>query len=232
MLSSSSEIVMLSGGATEVHWRRNDRARQVSLRIDPRVGRVVITLPSRASRQSGLQLLIAHAEWVQGRLAALPRPVLFVDGALVPLNGVEHRIVHATGGRGVQIANGIIHVAGGIQFLPRRVKDFFRAEARRQFAALAVAKAGPLGVAPRRVSVKDTSSRWGSCTSQRDLAFSWRLLMAPEFVQDYVVAHEVAHLRHMNHSALFWGLVDVLTEHRGTAIGWLRREGAHLMRIG
>ena len=80
--------------------------------------------------------------------------------------------------------------------------------------------------------VKDTSSRWGSCTSQRDLAFSWRLVMAPGFVQDYVVAHEVAHLRHMNHSAAFWGLVDTLTEHREPAIGWLRREGAQLMRIG
>ena len=223
---------MLPGGAAEVHWRRSDRARQVSLRIDPRGGRVVVTLPTKASRQSGLQLLLAHAAWVQARLAALPRLVLFVDGAQVPLNGVAHRIVHIAGGRGVQIADGAIHVSGGAEFLPRRVKDVFRAEARRQLATLAVAKAGNVGVAPRRVSVKDTSSRWGSCTSQRDLAFSWRLVMAPGFVQDYVVAHEVAHLRHMNHSAAFWGLVDTLTEHREPAIGWLRREGAQLMRIG
>ena len=232
MLSPTPETFMLPGGAAEVHWRRSARARQVSLRIDPRGGKVVITLPPKASRLSGLQLLMSHADWVQGRLAALPRPVLFADGALVPLNGVAHRIVHALGGRGVRLADGAIHVSGGVEFLPRRVRDFLRAEARRQLSTLAVGKAATVGVAPRRVSVKDTSSRWGSCTAQRDLAFSWRLVMAPGFVQDYVVAHEVAHLRHMNHSASFWGLVDILTEHREAAIGWLRREGAQLMRIG
>ncbi len=232
MLAPSSETVTLAGGPTEVQWRRSARARQVSLRIDARGGAVVITLPPRASRRSGLQLLMTHADWVRGRLAALPRPVPFADGALVPLHGVEHRIVHMPGGRGVRVVDGIIEVAGALEFLPRRVGDFLRAEARRQLSGLAIAKAAQTGIAARRISVKDTKSRWGSCSAKRDLAFSWRLVMAPAFVQDYVAAHEVAHLRHMNHSASFWNQVDALTRHRVAGMDWLRHEGPQLMRIG
>jgi predicted metal-dependent hydrolase len=87
-------------------------------------------------------------------------------------------------------------------------------------------------VNPRRVTVKDTSSRWGSCAANGNLAFSWRLVMAPPFVQDYVAAHEVAHLRHMNHGAGFWGLVAGLTPHMDEAMRWLKRDGPALLRIG
>ena len=232
MLNMATETLTLPGGATEVQWRRSARARRVSLRIDPRGGAVVITLPPRASRQSGLQLLMTHADWVRGRIAALPRAVLFSHGATVPLDGVPHIICHTPGARGALVANGVIHISGRPEFLARRVADFLRAEARRRLSALALAKAALAGVTARRVSVKDTKSRWGSCSATRDLAFCWRLVMAPPDVQDYVAAHEVAHIRHMNHSAAFWGLVDELTDHRVAAIAWLNREGPQLMRIG
>jgi predicted metal-dependent hydrolase len=112
------------------------------------------------------------------------------------------------------------------------VRDFLRLEARRRLTALVVAKAGLLGIAPSRVTIKDTKSRWGSCAPDKSLSLSWRLVMAPAFVQDYVVAHEVAHLRHMNHGPKFWAQVDALTPHTKAAIPWLRAEGARLLRIG
>jgi predicted metal-dependent hydrolase len=87
-------------------------------------------------------------------------------------------------------------------------------------------------VTPRRISMKDTRTRWGSCAADGSLAFSWRLVMTPDFVQDYVASHEVAHLKHMNHGKRFWALVNRLTPHTATAIPWLRAEGFRLLRVG
>lgn len=233
-----SEIVPLPGGMARVQWRRSARARRVSLRIDPRDGAVVVTLPLRAGRPAGVALLMDHADWVTRRLAALPGAVPFEDGALVPVEGVEHRIRHMapeqlSGRRGTAwLEQGEIQVAGDPEFLPRRVADFLRAEARRRLSALVAEKVAASGLKPSRITVKDTRTRWGSCATSRALAFSWRLVMAPRFVQDYVVAHEVAHLRHMNHGPRFWALVDTLTPHTRTAMRWLREEGPRLMRVG
>jgi predicted metal-dependent hydrolase len=228
-----SELVALPSGPTRVEWRRSSRARRVSLRIDPRGGAVVVTLPPRAGRMAGVALLMNHADWVAARLAALPGAVLFADGASVPLHGVEHRIRHLPRGRGgVWVADGEILVTGDPAFLARRVTDFYRLEARRRFSALVAEKADRAELAPRRVTVKDTRSRWGSCAANRNIAFSWRLVMAPPHVQDYVAAHEVAHLRHMNHGPRFWALVAELTPSMDTAMAWLREQGPRLLRVG
>jgi predicted metal-dependent hydrolase len=215
-----------------VEWRRSQRARRVTLRIDPRGGAVVVTLPPRAGRTAGMALLMNHAEWVVERLAALPGHVEFTNGAIVRLHGVEHRIVHVGGSIPVRVSGREILVGGDRAFLARRVGDFLRAEARRRMSALVAAKAEMADLQPRRVTVKDTRSRWGSCAANRCLYFSWRLVMAPRFVQDYVAAHEVAHLRHMNHGARFWTLVEELTVHTEAAVAWLREEGPGLLRIG
>ncbi|HSZ93777.1 MAG TPA: SprT family zinc-dependent metalloprotease [Acetobacteraceae bacterium] len=228
-----SETLTLPSGPTRVEWRRNHRARRVSLRIDPCGGGVVVTLPIRAGRGAGVALLMNHAEWVASRLAALPDALPFVDGTLVPIGDVPHRIRHVPQLRGgAWLQDGELHVSGAPEFLRRRVIDFLRAEALRRLSALVVAKTATLGVTARRISVKDTRSRWGSCASDGSLAFSWRLVMTPEFVQDYVAAHEVAHLKHLNHGKRFWRLVDRLTPHAATAIPWLQAEGFRLLRVG
>jgi predicted metal-dependent hydrolase len=180
-----------------------------------------------------MALLINNADWVSERLAALPRAILFGDGVEVPLYGVTHTIRHMPGARGVAWVQGReIRVAGDAIFLPRRVGDFMRAEARRSITRLVHEKAETARVKPARITLKDTSSRWGSCAANRNLAFSWRLVMAPHFVQDYVTAHEVAHLRHMNHGPQFWALVAQITPHMEEAVAWLRSEGARLLRVG
>ena len=216
-----------------ITWRRSARARRVSLRIDPRAACVVVTLPPRAGRAAGLALLRAHADWVAQGLSRLPVAVPLADGGSVPVGGVAHLIRRVPGGRGgAWIESGVIHVAGEAEHTARRVRDLLRREAARRLGARAAAKAALAGVAARRVAIKDTRSRWGSCTADGTLMFSWRLVMAPEAVQDYVVAHEVAHLRHMNHGPKFWALVEALTPHRAEAAAWLAKEGAGLHRVG
>jgi predicted metal-dependent hydrolase len=229
----SRETVLLPGGETVVEFRRSKRARRVSLRIDPAGGAVIVTLPMRAGRRAGVALLMGNADWVTQRLAALPALIPLTDGAELPIEGRPHRICHCPTGRfAARLAEDRLEVSGEIRFLPRRVTDFLRSEARRRLSARVLTTAGRAGLAARRISVKDTSSRWGSCTSDRSLSFSWRLLMAPDFVQDYVVAHEVAHLRHMNHGTEFWRLVGELTPHQAAARDWLHRHGPGLLRIG
>ena len=133
---------------------------------------------------------------------------------------------------GAWFAGQAIHVAGSPEFLRRRVLDLLRAEARRRLSTLVAEKTALAGLHARRVTVKDTISRWGSCAPDGSLAFSWRLVMAPGFIQDYVAAHEVAHLRHMNHGPRFWALVRTLARQMDSAVAWLRDEGQRLMRIG
>jgi predicted metal-dependent hydrolase len=230
---ASIEELRLDGETVPVLWRRHQRARRVSLRVDPTEGVVVITLPPRGGRKTGLDLLREHAGWIAERRRALPLARPFADGAEVPIGGVAHRIHHHPEARGgVWLGEAALHVSGDAAFLARRVGDFLRAEAGRRIGALARVKAAAIEARIARVSIKDTATRWGSCAPDGSLAFCWRLVMAPVFVQDYVAAHEVAHLRHMNHGPRFWDLVAHLTPHRHEAVGWLRREGPGLLRVG
>ena len=194
---------------------------------------MVVTLPMRAGRGAGVALLMNHADWVANRLAALPDPLPIADGSIVPIGDVPHRIRHVPQARGgAWLQDGELRVSGAPEFLRRRVTDFLRAEALRRLSALVMAKTAIIDVTTRRIAVKDTRSRWGSCSADGSLAFSWRLVMTPEYVQDYVAAHEVAHLKYMNHGKRFWSLVDRLTPHASTAVPWLRAEGFRLLRVG
>ncbi len=231
------ELLRLPGGDMPVRWRRCTRARRVSLRIDPRAGAVVVTLPSRTARAAGLALLHAHAHWAAGRLAALPDVVRLDDGAMVLVDGRFRIIRHRPEARrGVWLEADEIRVSGERAFLTRRVTDFLRAEARLRLSRLATQialqdAAGP-DLLPARLSIKDTATRWGSCSSDRGVMFSWRLVMAPPEIQHYVVAHELAHLRHLDHGEAFWRLVERLTPHRTQAEAWLKQNGPALLRTG
>jgi predicted metal-dependent hydrolase len=233
MAELSRESLALSGVVADVVWRRSARARRISLRIDAGRGVVVVTLPPRSSKRAGMALLMENGNWVATRLAALPSGIVFEDGAAVPIAGVPHPIAHRPAARGgAWLEEGSLVVTGDADFLPRRVTDFLRQEARRRLTTLASVHAAGAGLKPRRIIIKDTRSRWGSCAADGTLAFSWRLVMAPPAVQDYVAAHEVAHLRHLNHGPGFWALVAVLCPGWRAASDWLRDEGIGLMRVG
>lgn len=229
----TTEMVPVAGVLTAVAFKRSSRARKISMRIDPGFDGILITLPMRVSRRAGLALLRQHEEWAAEKLAALPRPVRFAPGAAIPVCGVTHVIHPVPAGRGgAWIEDGRILVTGGEEFLARRVTDCLKRLARQRLTAQAAEKATLAGAKMRAVRIKDTRTRWGSCAPDGTLAFCWRLVCAPEFVQDYVVAHEVAHLTHMNHGRQFWALTERLTPHRDAASGWLTSNGLELLRLG
>jgi hypothetical protein len=147
--------------------------------------------------------------------------------------GQPHVIVHDPAARrGVWRDAGVIRVSGFAEHLPRRVRDFLKREARAMLTERAHDKAGRLDRPIARISLRDTRSRWGSCSSDGGLSFSWRLILAPEEVLDYVVAHEVAHLMHHDHGAKFWALVTDLTPSVDAPRQWLRAHGPELHRYG
>ena len=129
-----------------------------------------------------------------------------------------------------EAAGRFIRVSGRAEHAPRRLIDFFKREARQTLSVRTVELAAQIGQRPARISVRDTQSRWGSCSTERSVSYSWRLILAPPFVLDYVVAHEVAHMRHMNHGPRFWKLVKDLSPTADTAQEWLGRNGPLLHR--
>jgi predicted metal-dependent hydrolase len=227
------DIAALELGAP-VAIRVSQRARRVSLRIDAAARGVELVVPRRMSTLPALRFLSEHRGWIAARLATLPAPVPFADGATIPLFGLPYRIRHTDqrGAPPVVIGDGEIRVRGDPAHLPRRVRDQLVLVARREFALRARAVAARIGKTVARVSVRDTRSRWGSCSSRGSLSFSWRLVFAPDAVIDYVVAHEVAHLVEMNHGPRFWRLVASLVPDMDTSRAWLKRHRARLLSYG
>jgi hypothetical protein len=218
--------------------RRKAAARRMTLRVAAATGDVVLTLPERADLRAARAFAEAHGGWIASRLAKRPERVAFEPGAFAPLRGVPHRIVHWSTVRAVTRAardpegQPIIAVAGERAHLARRVTDFLKREALADLNAAVDRHTTALGLPARKVSVRDTVSRWGSCSSRGDLNFSWRLVMAPPLVLDYLAAHEVAHLKEMNHSHRFWAITHRLCPQTEEAERWLKRNGASLHRYG
>jgi predicted metal-dependent hydrolase len=225
-------LVDLGGHSVAVTVRRSAQARRLSLRLDPVAGPVVV-MPTKARLSDAEHFLNQHRIWLAQRLARQPDSVPFTPGARVPLLGIDHEIRHVpTARRGVWAEDAVLHVCGQIDHVPRRVTDFFKAEAKRVITPHAFALSARIGRTPCRLTVRDTRSRWGSCSSGGDLSFSWRLVLAPEAILTYVVAHEVAHLAEMNHSPAFWDIVRGLIGDPGAARRWLKANGARLHRYG
>jgi predicted metal-dependent hydrolase len=214
--------------------RVSRRARRVGLRIDAIGHNVELILPRGVSPSTGLRFLATKREWVAARLQALPRPVPFAEGAIVPVLGVPHRIRRESAPSlpPVRIIDGEIRVRGEPAHLARRVRDHLIVVARDELAPRTRRLAAHIGREVQRVSVRDTKSRWGSCSGDGNISFCWRLIFAPGPVLDYVAAHEVAHLVEMNHGPRFWRLVDDLTPGRSAARSWLRRHRDRLLSYG
>jgi len=221
-----------------IKLRRHRRARRYTLRIHPTDRAAILTMPPRGTIVEAREFAKMHGGWIAARLGRLPKAAPFQPGTVLPLRGVPHRIVHRAGERGTvwtetrDSGEKIICVAGDPDFTDRRVHDFLKREARKDLHKASLEYAGELGVRVRRVSIRDQSSRWGSCTAAGSLSFSWRLILAPPFVLDYLAAHEVAHLVEMNHSARFWRVVGKVCPSVERAKTWLDTHGNDLHRYG
>jgi predicted metal-dependent hydrolase len=221
-----------------VRVRRHRQARRYTLRIQAATREVILTIPPRGTLAEARDFAQKHGGWIAARLGRLPQASPFAPGATVPLRGVPHRITHRPDQRGAVWtetgADGepLLCVTGDSPHIDRRVGDFLRREARRDLDTACRHFAAELGVTLKRVAVRDQSSRWGSCSTTGVLSFSWRLIMAPGAVLDYLAAHEVAHLVEMNHSARFWRLVQRLCPGHQSAKVWLDVHGTDLHRYG
>jgi predicted metal-dependent hydrolase len=228
-----TSLRLAEGRSVAVLVRRSPRARRILLHVDAYTGAVELVLPRRTSLVEGLAFARSKTAWLSSRLDEVAPAVPFTDGASLPLQGKDIRIRHeAQLFEEVWRKNGTLVVSGQAARLPHQVEAWLRDEAARIFAPLAAEKAERLGAKYRRIVVRDPRTRWGSCSLNGDLAFSWRLVMAPRAVLEYVVAHEVAHLRVMNHSRRFWSLVDKICDNVEESRHWLRNNGAALHRYG
>jgi predicted metal-dependent hydrolase len=228
-----TQTVRVGDAELAVDIRRVARARRITLRIDATTRGVVLTLPPGVDPAHGIAFLRDKEVWLRNRLSRLPAAIPFADGAVIPLFGDDHVIRHRPDARGgVWCEAGVVHVTGDPAHLSRRVQDWLKAQARQALSAQARAMAARVDRAVTRVSVRDTRSRWGSCSAAGALSFSWRLVLAPRPVFDYVVAHEVAHLVELNHGPRFWRLVAELCPDADHGRRWLRRHGARLHGYG
>jgi predicted metal-dependent hydrolase len=230
--------VQHAGQSFQVALRRRPTAKRITLRVSNATGEVVLTIPERTDLATAQRFAESHGGWIATRLARVPERVTFDDGSVIPLRGVPHRIVHWTNIRGTTRATRdakgapIIAVAGDAPHVARRVREFLEAEARKDLTAAVRVHTGRLGISAKRMTVRDTKSRWGSCSARGALSFSWRLILAPPFVLDYLAAHEVAHLRELNHSHRFWRLTHDLCPRTEEAERWLKLHGSELHRFG
>lgn len=223
--------------------KRAPGARRFTLRVRAASQDVLLTIPKRSALADAEQFAARNAAWIGARLRRLPPLVPFQNGARIPILGVEHLIAHRPQARGViwleandpelaQPGEPLLCVAGHEMHVARRVHDYLKRLAKKEIETRVHKHATALGKFPATITLRDTSSRWGSCSATGRLNFSWRLILAPEHVLDYLTAHEVAHLAHLDHSPKFWAVTRRLSPETDRAEAWLSAHGAGLYRYG
>ncbi len=227
---------VVAGRSLPLKIVENDRARRLTLRIDSGGRGLRVTVPPGLRRDEVEKFLDRHQEWLEQRLAKVPSRPQVRPGIKIPVRGVPHRIVHEPSKRGTVTLSRdergpLLVVHGDRVHLPRRIADFLKREAKQEIEKLVVKHTEAIGKRAKAIRYKDTTSRWGSCTSDGNLSFSWRIMMAPAPVINYLVAHEVAHLKEMNHGPKFWKLCEELCPDTERCKAWLKRNGSALQAI-
>jgi predicted metal-dependent hydrolase len=223
-----------------IEVRRHPAARRLTLRVSKTKRAVIVTVPAQCRMEEASTFVESNLDWVRERLGCVPEPVPFTDGARVPLRGRLHCLCFSGVARArpvveVDAPSGVMPkllVSGRREHASRRLKDWLMEQARADLDICVTRHSRTLGVKARCISLRDQTSRWGSCTAGGLLSFSWRLILAPAQVLDYVAAHEVAHLVEMNHGPRFWKHVTRCMPRLEEAQRWLRSHGADLHRYG
>jgi predicted metal-dependent hydrolase len=246
---SKLETAALSDLGADVEVRRHPAARRLTLGVSQTRRAVIVTVPMQCNLLEAGSFLHRNIDWVRERLGSIPEPICFQPGAVVPLRGEPHTL-HFTGirDRGARVRRidvcekrttegtgshyAQLQVTGPIEHAVPRLTDWLFEEARRDLDARVVHHASNLGLVAKRITVRDQSSRWGSCSTTGTLSFSWRLILAPPLILDYVAAHEVSHLKEMNHGPRFWALVRRTMPQMDEARQWLHIYGMDLHRYG
>ena len=232
MLNATSYSIELDGEHLPIMVRRLSTSRRIIIRYQPLHHALSLTLPRYVSIRQGLRFVEEKREWIARQLKDRPPKISFSDGQVIPLLGNRYQLRHV-GGRGVVAVDGqVITVPGDPEFMPRRVRDWLKAHAKENITRLAHERAAQINKTIKRITLRDTHSHWGSCTEEGRISFSWRLILAPYEVFDYVVSHEVAHLQHLDHSEAFWSVVASLVPDYEQAKTWLKQNGNTLYAYG
>lgn len=227
MADVTDSITLDRAPEIDIRLRRNARARRLSLRVSALDGRVTLTMPPRTHPKDAARFANDHCDWITAALAKQAEDVIVAVGSELPVGGESFPIV-AGRGRAARFAGRAIEAPPGRE--GPAVQALLKALARRRLQEVCDAHAARLGKTVSRITMRDPRSRWGSCSSEGNLMFSWRLILAPAEVLDYVAAHEVAHLAEMNHSPAFWKTVErLMPDYREPRL-WLRGQGAGLHR--
>ena len=235
--TSTGELV-LDGQSIDVLFRPNAKAKRIILRLNKQGDGIALTVPKGTSKRKALEFAASQGVWIAGQLAKQPDTISFQSGQVIPLRGAMHTITASSTRRTpvwLDESDGdkpLLNVSGDPQHHSRRITDWLKKQARNDINMAAHSYADKMGGTIKRISIRDTTSRWGSCSSDGSLSFSWRLILAPSFVLDYVCAHEVAHLLEMNHSDKFWGHVETHCSHTQQAKKWLKTNGRSLHGYG
>lgn len=213
----------------ELRVVQSARAKRLTLRIDEQARLPVLTVPRRCSEKRALEFVESHRDWITNMLARLPQSKKIADTALISFFGQNLTVCHRPEQRaGVYIENHQLIVCGSKEFIHRRVIDFLKKQAHDRLFELSNAKAKLIGCHVNSVCIKDTKSRWGSCSSKSNINYNWRIVLAPAYVINYLISHEVAHLAHQDHSAAFWDCVASLCPDYKEGRRWLKVKGREL----
>ena len=204
------------------------------LRFDEKRQLLKLTHPRGLSRKAALGWAATQREWVGAQIGRVPPAEPFVPGALIPVNGEDIRLCWSPDApRAPRLEGGCLIAGGPERAFAARVEKFLRQLALETLSRETAEIASRAAVRPAAVGVGDADTRWGSCSSARRIRYSWRLILAPPEARRYVVAHEVAHLEHLNHGPRFKALErQLFNGDVAAAQALLRRLGPRLKRIG
>jgi predicted metal-dependent hydrolase len=214
----------------KVTLKRSTRATRLSLKTRPGNQEILLTAPPRARLSEIEDFAMRHAGWIAERVKRLPKPMTIEPNGEIPFKGEMIKLIPSLQ-RGVSLKGNELHIGGELTGFKRRVLQFLMSEARREVTEASDKYASLLGVAYKGIAMRDTKSRWGSCSSDGSINYSWRIIMAPPDVLDYLCAHEVSHRREMNHSPQFWAHVRSIFPQMESANKWLKKHGNALFAV-
>lgn len=231
----------IAGEQVDLSIRHNARAKRYTLRMPQSGDGPVLTIPKYGTYNEAYDFALRNMDWLEERLSKRVPVVAFEPGAIIPFRGVKCRLQSSSSIRGrVKHSKGFdddevmetLEVPGDAHHFERRLTDWLKKQAREEITKSCEHHAGNLGLQYHSISIRDQRTRWGSCSSSGRLNFSWRLILAPPEVLDYVAAHEVAHLEEMNHQPPFWRLVEKTCPTMQENRSWLRKNGHQLHQYG